>query len=184
MSSAVLLLYPHGNTKNPTVKNELWSSLLRQTDKCVWYDPPPDPTVKSSIPSNTDNSHLCYSFQLGTNLLASHNLVLPTLASAAEHFSQFYLDCKHVDTLRPSTFQLYTVIEDLLLLQPVLWYVAITNGCTGSTETWTELSGCEGSTLDAQNLLSNASLPVHCYCLARLERSWKAQPETRSALLD
>lgn len=52
----------------------------------IWYDPTPDPTVKCSIPSNAENS---YSFQLRTNLLAYHNLVLLSLASAAEHFNRF-----------------------------------------------------------------------------------------------
>ena len=38
-------------------------------------------------PSKAANSGLCYSFQLVTNLLAPHNLVLLTLASAVEHFN-------------------------------------------------------------------------------------------------
>lgn len=66
-----------------------------------------------------------YSFQIGANPLASHDLVLLTLASAAEPFNRFYLAYKHVDTPKPFAFQLYQLIEDLLLLKPVLWYVAI-----------------------------------------------------------
>lgn len=93
----------------------------QHTRICIWYGPPPDPTVKCSIPSNAENS---YSFQLGTNLLAYHNLVLLALASAAEHFNQFYLAlCLQGHIL--SGLQLYQLMEDLLLQQPVLWSVAI-----------------------------------------------------------
>lgn len=106
-SLRVFLCYP---VLTPAHKNvDLVTLLQTQQSKAV-----------SPIPSNAEKN---YSFQLGTNLLASHNSVL--LTSAAEHFNQFYLAYKHVDTLRPFAFQLYQLTQDLLLLQPVLWYVAV-----------------------------------------------------------